>query len=95
MRRVVGTESTGEELCGKEFEVLVYCENFGFGVEVGRRGFFVAAQTDPEGLVLDDLEFLDVGRCGRRVPDWGCVVEDMADEVIVGIKQGLCLITPA
>ena len=55
----------------------------------------MAAQTDPEGLVLDDLEFLDVGRFGRRVPDWGCVVEDRTDERIVGIKQGLCLITPA
>ena len=55
----------------------------------------MAAQTDPESLVLDDLEFLDVGRFGRRVPDWGCVVEDRTDEGIVGIKQGLCLITPA
>ena len=30
MRRVVGTEGTGEELFGKEFEVLVYHEDFGF-----------------------------------------------------------------
>ena len=46
----------------------------------------MAAQTDPEGLVLDDLEFLDVGRFGRRVPDGGCVIEDRTDEGFVGIN---------
>ena len=82
---MIGTEGTGEELGGKEFEVLVYREELGFGMKVRRRGFFVTAQTDPEGLVLDGLEFLDVGGFGRRVPNWGCVVKDRTDEGFVGI----------
>ena len=46
----------------KELEVVFDRKVFGFGVEVAEGGHLMDSKAGAEGLVLDALEFKDVGR---------------------------------
>ena len=53
-----------------------------------------ASGGDSKGSVLDSLEFFDVGVGCCRGPDWGGVVDDRADDRVVGEGDGGFVLTP-
>lgn len=55
-------------LGAEELEVVLDREKFGFGVEMTEGGHLEGTCADAEGLVLDSLEFLDIGGRGVREP---------------------------
>ena len=66
-------------------------EIFGFRVEVARRGHLDGAKA---GLVLDALEFGNVGKGKVREPDRRCIDKDRMEDGAVGEKHGLLLCAP-
>ena len=92
--RMVGAECTGKVLGAEEFEMVGDREDFGFRVEVVLGGVLEGASAEPEGTVLDSLEFGDVGEGGVRKPNWGSVGENGADEGFVGLEHCLLLVSP-
>jgi hypothetical protein len=63
-------------------------------VEVANGGFFGGTSTDAEGLVLEDLEFVNVVFGGVREPNRTGIGGDGAEEGVVGGEEGLLLVAP-
>jgi len=63
-------------------------------VEVADRRFFSGTSTDAEGLVLEDLEFVNVVFGGVREPNRAGIGGDGAEEGVVGGEEGLLLVAP-
>ena len=89
-----GTEGTGKELGAEELEVVLDRKVFGFGMEVAGGGHLMDAKAGTEGLILNSLEFEDVGRGEVREPDRSGIGEDGAEDGAVGEKHGLLLCAP-
>ena len=77
---MVGVEGTSQVLGAEELEVVGDREDFGFGVEVVGRGVLKGASAEPEGPVLDGLEFGNVGGGGIRKPNGGSIGENRTNE---------------
>ena len=71
-----------------------YWKDFGFGVEVAGEGFVVGALADPQGRILDSLDFWDIVRGSVWEPDRSCISGDRMDECFVCVKHGLLLMPP-
>ncbi len=70
--------------------MVLYWKDFGFLVEMADRGFFGGASTDAEGLVLEDLEFVNVIFGGVRKPDRTGIGGNRTEEgVATGSSGGL------
>ena len=54
----------------------------------------MAAQADPESLVLDDLDFSNVGGGGVGIPDRGCIGVDGLDDGFERGEHGFLGVTP-
>ena len=67
---------------------------FGFGVEVAEGGHLVGSKAGTEGLVVDSLEFEDVGLGGIGKPDGSSVGKDGTEDGAVGEKHCFLLRTP-
>jgi len=91
---VVGAEGTGQVLGAEELEVVGDWEDFGFGVEVVGRGVLKGASAEPEGPVLDGLEFGNIGGGGIRKPNRGSVGENRTNEGFVGLEHSFLLMSP-
>ncbi len=76
---MVWSQGAGKVLGAKELEVVLDLEEFGFGVEVALGGHLEGACADAECLVLDALEFEDVGRRCVGEPYRGGIGEKWAD----------------
>ena len=63
-------------------------------MEVANGGFFGGTSTDAEGLVLEDLEFVNVVFGGVRKPDRTGIGGDRAEEGVVSGEEGLLLVAP-
>jgi len=61
MGRIVKLESSGEILGADEGKVILDRKHFSFIVQVIDRGHHNAASGYAEGIVSDNLEFLDYG----------------------------------
>ena len=73
-----------EGLSGEQGVMPVDRENGGFVMEQVDLCGLCATGGNSESRVLDGLKFFDVGNgCGRS-PDWGGVVNDWADDRVVG-----------
>jgi hypothetical protein len=94
MRWMVWTESAGQELGTEELEVVGDRKDFGFGVEVVSGGILEGASTEPEGSVLDSLEFGNIGGGGIRKPNRGSICENRTNEGFVGLEHSLLLVSP-
>ena len=57
---VCGLEGTGEELRGEEGEVVIYWKGFGLCVKMHDGCLLHTAGGNSEGLVLNNLELVDV-----------------------------------
>ena len=69
-------------------------KNLGLRVKMVLRGHLQRPSGDPEGRILDLLEF-DYSRVGDiGEPDGSSVVEKGADEGFVGDEEGLLLLAP-
>ena len=68
---VVWAKGGGEELGAKQGKVVLHWEDVCFLVEVAEGGHFGGSSADAECLVLDNLEFKDVGFGEVREPDRG------------------------
>lgn len=90
----MGAESAGEVLGAKELEVVGDREDFGFRVEVVGGGVLEGASTEPEGTVLDSLEFGNIGGGGIRKPNRGSVGENRTNEGFVGLEHSFLLMSP-
>ena len=77
---MVGSEGAGKVLGTEELEVVIHRKDFGFRVEMDGGGFVVGAQADPEGRILNSLDFLDIGRGSIWEPDRSCIGGDRTDE---------------
>ena len=84
MGRMVRSEGAGKELGAEEVEVVLDREVFGFGVEVAEGGHLVGSKAGTEGLVLDTLEFEDVGLGGVGEPDGSSIGKDGTEDGAVG-----------
>ena len=69
-------------------------EDFGFGVEVVGRGVLKGASTEPEGPVLDGLEFGNIGGGGIRKPNRSSIGEYRTNEGFKGLEHCLLLVSP-
>ena len=94
MGGMVRSEGAGEELGAEEVEMVLDREVFGFGVEVAEGGHLVGSKAGTEGLVLDSLEFEDVGLGGIGKPDGSSVGKDGTEDSAVGEKHCFLLRTP-
>ena len=81
-------------LGAEDLEVVIHQKDFGFGVEVARGDFVVGPQADPQGRILDSLDFLGTGRGNVWEPDRSCISGDRTDECIVCVEHGLLLMPP-
>ena len=63
-------------------------------MEVANGGFFGGTSTDAEGLVLEDLEFINVVFGGVEKPDRTGIGGDGAEEGVVGGEESLLLVAP-
>jgi len=91
---MVGAEGTSQVLGAEELEVVGDRQDFSFGVEVVRRGVLKGASAEPEGPVLDSLEFGNVGGGGIRKPNRGSIGENGTDEGFKGLEHCLLLVSP-
>jgi len=91
---VVGAEGAGQVLGAEELEVVGDWEDFGFGVEVVGRGVLKGASAEPEGPVLDGLEFGNIGGGGIRKPNRGSIGENRTNEGFVGLEHSFLLMSP-
>ena len=91
---MVGAEGTSQVLGAEELEVVGDREDFGFRVEVVRRGVLKGASAEPEGPVLDSLEFGNVGGGGIRKPNRGSIGENGTDKGFKGLEHCLLLVSP-
>ena len=94
MGGMVWSEGAGEELGAEEVEMVLDREVFGFGVEVAEGRHLVGSKAGTEGLVLDSLEFEDVGLGGVGKPDGSSVGKDGTEDSAVGEKHCFLLRTP-
>ena len=60
-RGVVRVEGVGQKLSTKEVKVVLDREDLGLGMEVGNTGHEQTASDGSEGLILDELEGLEIG----------------------------------
>jgi hypothetical protein len=81
-------------LGAEELEVVGDWEDFGFGVEVVRRGVLKGASAEPEGPVLDGLEFGNIGGGGIRKPNGGSIGKNRTNEGFKGLEHCLLLVSP-
>lgn len=63
-------------------------------MEMADGGFLGGASTDTEGLVLEDLEFVNVVFGGVRKPDRTGVGSNRTEEGVVSGKESLFLVAP-
>ncbi len=91
---MVGAEGTSQVLGAEEFEVGGDWEDFGFGVEVVGRGVLKGASAEPEGPVLDGLEFGIVGGGAIRKPNRGSIGKNGTDKGFKGLEHCLLLVSP-
>ena len=91
---MVGAEVAGQVLGAEELEVVGDRKDFGFGVEVVSGGVLEGASTEPEGTVLDSLEFGNIGLGGIRKPNRGSIGENGTDEGFKGLEHCLLLVSP-
>ena len=75
--------------------MVLYWKDFGFLVEMADRGFFGGTSTDAEGLVLEDLEFVNVIFGGVRKPDRTGIGGNRTEEGVVSGKESLFLVAPS
>jgi len=91
---VMGAEGTSKVLGAEELEVVGDRKDFGFGVEVVGGGVLEGASTEPEGTVLDSLEFGNIGLGGIRKPNRGSIGENRTNEGFVGLEHSFLLVSP-
>ena len=91
---MVGAEGAGKVLGAEELEVVGDWEDFGFGVEVVGRGVLKGASAEPEGPVLDGLEFGNIGGGGIRKPNRGSISENRTYEGFVGLEHSFLMMSP-
>ena len=74
--------------------MVIHWEHLSLSVQVSQRGPLVAASGDPEGGVLDDLEWLaGCSFCGRE-PDWGSVHEKRPYQCFISEQQDVLRLAP-
>jgi hypothetical protein len=91
---MVVSERAGQELGTEELEVIGDRKDFGFRMEVVRGEILKVASTEPEGTVLDSLEFVDVGGECVRKPNRGSIGKNRTDEGFVCSEHCLILVSP-
>ena len=94
MGRVGGLEGAGEELGGKEGEVVIDREGLSFSVKMLDGRHLHTSTGGAEGVVLDYLEFGDVGWGCIGVPYGGGIKEKGADYGFVGEGDCFELLAP-
>ena len=60
--------------------MVIHRKDFGFRGEMAGGGFVVGAQADPQGRILDSLDFLDIGRGNVWEPDMSFISGDRTNE---------------
>ena len=63
--------------------------------EVGRRGLLIAFGRNPQGFVLDHLEYVQTGGGHLGESDGGSIVKDGAHNGLIGGHQGFGCEAPA
>ncbi len=91
---MMGAEGAGKVFGAEKLEVVGDREDFGFGVEVVGGGVKEGASTEPEGTVLDSLEFGNIGGGGIRKPNRGRIGENRTNEGFVGLEHSFLLVSP-
>ena len=91
---VRGLEGAGEELGGEEGERVVDGKGLGFCVKMLNGRHLHTTGGDAEGVILEGLEFCDVGCGGVGEPNGGGVKEEGTDYGLVCDGYGFDLLAP-
>jgi hypothetical protein len=95
MEGVLRSQSIHEELGTEEVEVLPNGELLCFSVKVRDGQLLEGTSDQPEGVVLDNLQFVDVCSTGVWLEDRCAVVDDRFDQSLPGQEEGFPVLTPS
>ena len=75
-------------------KVVINGENFGLMEKVTLGGHFAGTSTDSKAFILENLEFITVGRFNIREPCRTGICDDGFNKGIVGKEKVFLLVTP-
>ena len=91
---MVRLKGPSQELLRQHPQVVLDREHLRLLMEVRDWCSLGAARDNAKCLILNPLQFFNIGQGCVGEPNWGCVVKYGADEEFVGDSQGLKLLPP-